>query len=118
MDTLEKAKNAVKILDAKKGSDIKLLEITDCTSIADYYVLCNATSTTHIKSLADELEFRLEQLGVKPLHIEGRTTKWLVLDYGDVIVHIFTTDSRTFYDIDDLWEQAENIDISELITEN
>lgn len=113
MTSIELAKEAVKILDDKKALGLRLLGIRDISVLADYFVLATGTSSTHVKALADELEFQLGERGVAADHIEGyRSNSWVLLDYGSVIVHVFTAESRQFYDLDRLWQDAENIDIS------
>lgn len=76
-------------------------------------MLATGTGSTHVKALADEVEFRLKEAGVTADHIEGyRSNSWVLLDYGNVVIHVFTAESRQFYDLDRLWQDAENIDIS------
>lgn len=110
-------KQIVKILDDKKAEDIKVIRTTEHTIISDYFVVASGTSNTHVKSLADEVEYEMEKNGVHPSHIEGRATGWILLDYGEVLVHVFTKESRDFYNLERLWTDAEMIDISEMITE-
>ncbi|MGN1195355.1 MAG: ribosome silencing factor [Acutalibacteraceae bacterium] len=117
MTELEKAKETVKILDKKKAVDIKAIHITDYSIVADYFVIATGTSNTHVKSLADELEYEMSKLGIEPTHIEGKATGWIVLDYGTVIVHIFTGESREYYNLERLWSDAEDVDLSDIITE-
>lgn len=117
MTELEKAKETVKILDKKKAIDIKAIHITDYSIVADYFVIATGTSNTHVKSLADELEYEMSKLGIEPNHIEGKATGWIVLDYGTVIVHIFTGESREYYNLERLWSDAEDVDLSDVITE-
>ena len=117
MTGLELAKTAVKILDNKKAVDIEAIETTERTIVSDYFVIANGTSNTHVKALADEVEFELGKLGVEPLHVEGRATGWILLDYNEVLIHIFTKESRDYYNLERLWSDAKIIDISELITE-
>lgn len=102
---LELANAAAKILDDKKGTDVTVLEVGDKTVIADYFVLCTGTSNTHVRALADELEFKLrEEKGTAPNHIEGAEGNvWTLLDYGAVVVHIFTAKGREFYKLERLW---------------
>lgn len=96
----------VKILDNKKGINIKYMEIKDVTTIADYFVITSGTSSTHIKSLADNVEYELKKDGIYPNKIEGyETGTWILMDYGDVVVHIFTEKERENYKIEELWEQ-------------
>lgn len=115
MLTQEILENSVKILDNKKGMDIVVLKITDLTSVADYFVIVSGTSTTHIKALAEELEDKLAEMGQEPKHIEGKATGWILLDYGNVVVHVFTPDSRETFNLEKLWQDAEDVDISEWI---
>ena len=117
MTELEKAKETVKILDKKKAVDIKAIHITDYSIVADYFVIATGTSNTHVKSLADELEYEMSKLGIESNHIEGKATGWIVLDYGTVIVHIFTGESREYYNLERLWSDAEDVDLSDVITE-
>jgi ribosome-associated protein len=116
MTSLELAENAVKALDEKKAADLRLLHIGDISVLADYFVIATGTSNTHVKALADEVEFRLEGLGVQPVHKEGyRSNSWILLDYGSVVIHVFTPDARAFYDLDRLWGDGENIEISKFL---
>ena len=96
----------IKILDDKKALNITHMEIKDVTTIADYFVIATGTSTTHIKSLADNIEYELKQDGVYPNKIEGYDTgTWILMDYGDVIVHILSETERDNYKIEELWEE-------------
>ncbi len=113
MTSLELATQAVKILNSKKALDLKVIGIKDISILADYFVFATGTSSTHVKSLADEVEFKLKELGTAPLHTEGfRSNSWVLLDYGSVIIHVFTAESRQFYDLDRLWQDGEAVDIS------
>lgn len=110
------AEEIVKILDAKKARDIKLIKIDDKTIIADYFVICGGNSNTQVKALAGEVEFKLEEMGINHHHIEGyNEAVWTVLDYSSVIVHIFNREARDFYKLEKLWADAEDIDISSLL---
>jgi len=112
----EIAKLATKILDAKKAEDIKVLKIDTKTIIADYFVICNGRSTTQIKSLADELEYKLGVAGVSEIRLEGNDCiDWKVLDCKDVIIHIFSEEAREFYKLDRLWADCEELDIKEIL---
>ncbi len=108
-DEIEKA------LDSKKGVDISVLPVGKQTVLADYFVLANGTSSTHIKALAEETEFKLkENLGLEPTHVEGIGNKsWVLMDYGCVVVHIFTREAREFYKLDKLWAESGVIKIKE-----
>lgn len=104
---LEVAKAVETFLDNKKGRDIKVLHVEDISNIADYFVVCTATSNTHVKALSGEVEYQLERRGVNTYHIEGRdNNSWVVLDYCNVIVHIFNREARDFYNLEKLYENT------------
>ena len=117
MEALEKVKIAVKALDSKRGENIQVIKVTDLTIIADYFVIASGTSSTQVKALADETEYKLTESGVEPNHIEGRTSNWICLDYSDVIVHVFHKEQRDFFQLERLWEDGESVDISPFIAE-
>lgn len=109
------AQTAVKALDSKKASDIKMLNTHNLTVLADYFVICTATSTTHVKTLSEEVEKILSEAGEPPLRREGyRSGSWVLLDFGCVIVHVFVDETRRFYDLEHLWADAEEVDITTL----
>ena len=106
----ELADAIVKILDAKKARDIRLLKFKEGNDLTDYFVLCTGTATTQIKGYAGELEYRLGEAGVKPFHVDGyETGMWIAMDYAHVIVHIFHKNERDFYRLEKLWSDAEEI---------
>ena len=108
MDSLTLAKTAAGILDAKKADQINVIRISDVSSLGDYFVLANGTGSTHVHALADELE-----LGIVPDRVEGyRSDSWVVLDYETVVVHIFTSEARSFYDLDRLWLDGEKLNMT------
>ena len=114
----EVAVAVTKALDSKKGRDIKLLKIDKVSSLADHFLICTGTSGTHVKTLCDFAEYTLEQLGETMLGREGhRGNTWELLDYGTIVVHVFTEEARAFYDLERLWADAEQVDISEFIIE-
>ena len=114
----EVAVQVTKALDEKKGMDIKLLRINDVSSLADYFLICTGTSNTHVKTLCDYAEYAMEQVGEPLLGREGhRGNSWELLDYGAVVIHVFTDEARAFYNLERLWADAEDIDISSIIIE-
>ena len=114
----EVACQVAKALDDKKGLDIKLLKIDEVSSLADYFIICTGTSNTHVKTLCDYAEFTLEQLGEPMLGREGhRGNTWELLDYGSVVVHVFTEEAREFYSLERLWADAEQVDIRDIVKE-
>ena len=119
MTAREIALAAAKALDDKKGQEIKVLETGELTTLADYFVICSATSTTQIKALADECERVLKLAGEAPHHIEGhRGGTWVLLDFSSVVIHIFNDEARKFYDLERLWGDAAPVDLSDVLTEN
>ena len=110
------AYEVTKALDAKKGIDIKLLKVDRVSSLADYFLICTGTSNTHVKTLCDYAEYTLEELGEKMLGREGhRGNTWELLDYGSIVIHVFTDEARKFYDLERLWADAEVVDLSDII---
>ncbi len=118
MTQQEKLELIIKTLDSKRGEDIQAIKVTDLTILADYFVIVNGTSNTHTRTLADEVEFQLTQKGIEPLRRETDTgNTWIVLDYADIIIHVFYKEARNFYKLESLWADGEQIDISGLLVE-
>ena len=117
MNSLDLAKEIVKILDAKKADKIEVIKVRDLTIVTDYFVIASANNTTHVKSLVDEVEFKMKKEGkISPEHVEGyQNANWIVLDYNDVIVHIFYEETRNIYKLEKLWADGEAVDIQELL---
>ncbi len=109
---------AVKALDDKKGKDIRVLYTADQTTLADYFVICNGTSNTQVRALADAVEEALSKAGEEPHHIEGhRGGQWTLLDYSAVVIHIFTEEAREFYSLERLWSDAVPVDVSQYLAQ-
>ena len=105
---LELANAIAEILDNKKGKDVKVIEVGDKTIIADYFVLANGNTNTHVRALADEVEYKLGLAGVEPQRAEGKDgNNWRVLDYASVLVHVFYREAREFYNLDKLYTDFE-----------
>ncbi len=113
--SLDIVKKIVKALDDKKGNDIEAIKIEGLTIVADYFVIVTANSTTHVRALADEVEYQLEEAGIKADHIEGKATGWILMEYQGVVVHIFLEDTRNYYNLERLWEDGTKLDIAELL---
>lgn len=110
MTSLDTAKMAAKALDSKKALDIKIIKIKDISAISDYFVIATGTSSTHVKALADEVEAQLDEGGISVSHIEGyRSNSWILLDYVDVVVHVFSDEAREYYDLERLWQDGEEV---------
>ena len=104
-----------KALDSKKGRKISVLKTGELTTIAEYFVICTAASTTQVKSISDAVEYVLTEAGEPPRRREGeRSSGWVLIDFGCVIVHVFMEEAREFYDLERLWADAEKIDIATL----
>ena len=92
----------------KKGIDIKVLDIKGLSSIADYFVIVSGNSVRQVSALADEIEEKMDEKGINLENIDGKTTsRWILLDYGDIIVHVLHKDEREYYDIERLWSKDE-----------
>ena len=116
-DTLVLVEKSVRLLDKKKAADITAFEISELTVIADCFIIASGTSGVHVRSLADDLEAELEKDGVRPRTVEGRTSGWILLDYGTLVVHLFTPDQREFYNLERLWQDAPHLDLAGMIEE-
>ena len=113
IDSKTLAIEIAKILDGKKAQDVRVLKVEDLTVLTDYFVIASGTSTTQVAALADEVDYQLSQRGIKPYNTEGFDSKnWVLLDYSSVIVHVFVTNTRTYYDLEHLWADGEPVDIS------
>ncbi len=118
MTDREELEIAVKALDSRKGKNITALKVEDLTILANYFIIASATSTTQVKALADEVEYQLGEKGVKPKSVEGyQSQTWIVLDYYDIIVHVFLEETRDFYQLERLWADGTPVDISGMISD-
>ena len=98
---------AVEAAKNKKAIDIVALDIRDVSILADYFVICSGNSTTQVRAIADEIEEKMEQAGYPLDHVEGyKEERWILLDYNDVVVHVFHTHERDFYNLERLWRDA------------
>ena len=105
-------------LDSKKGQDIKVLKTGDLTTLADYFVLCTATSSTQVKAMSDACEEAVEAHGERVHHIEGhRGGTWGLLDFSSVVVHVFMEEAREFYGLERLWGDATPVDLTGVLAE-
>ena len=115
MDSYDIMKTAVSALNAKKAFDLKVIKVDDITVLTDYFVIVTGSSTTQVKALANEVEYKLSEAGVEPNHIEGKTSGWILLDYGSVVIHVFYKNDREFYSLDKMWQDGTQIDIDTII---
>lgn len=111
MDTSkEMAKIAYYALEEKKAVDIKIIEVGDITTIADYFIIANGTNTSQVQALVDSVDEALSKQGYEPKRVEGvRNSSWILMDYGDVIVHIFSEEDRLFYNLEKIWKNGKDI---------
>ena len=117
MENFEILKIAANALNNKKAIDLHAVKVTDLTVLTDYFLIATATSNTHVHALADEVEEKLAELGVKANHIEGKSTDWILLDYGSVVIHVFGKKSREFYSLDRMWNDGEQVELSDILNE-
>ena len=114
MTSLEQAKEIVKVMDKMKAKDIRLINIHEISSLGDYFAIASASNTTQVKAIADEIEDQMTKQGIEPNRVEGRqSAQWILLDYYDVI---FLEEARNFYNLERLWSDAPQVDISDLLT--
>ena len=116
IDSKQLAEHIASLLDKKKARDVKILRVTEKTVIADYFVIAGGTSSTQVKALADEVEYQIGvNDGIKPANVEGRGTGgWIVLDYENVLVHVFDPKMREFYNLEKLWAECEEVPFDKL----
>ncbi len=107
----DELKIALKAVESKKALDITILDISEIASFANYFLLCTGDSSRQIQAIADEIEAKLKSSGFRPNHIEGyRNAEWVLLDYVDLVVHVFSKKARAFYDLERLWRDAKSVD--------
>ena len=112
----ELLQTVVRAIDDKKGSDIVVLDISQVASFTDYFVICTGTSTTQMQTVVDAVRERLREDGVRPLHMEGyKVAEWILLDYGSLVVHVFSSKARSFYDLERLWRDGRRLDVEDLL---
>jgi ribosome-associated protein len=113
LDTLKIALEAV---DEKKAIDIVALDISEIASFASHFLICSGNSSRQIQAIADEVEKKLKERGHRPSHIEGfRNAEWILLDYLDLVVHVFSKRARQYYDLERLWRDGKNLDTDKLL---
>ncbi len=107
---------AVRALDSKKAVNIKIIEIEKLTTLADCFIICNGTSSTHVRTLADECEAAMDAIAHPVIHREGMDAgSWILLDYGDMIVHIYNREARAFYDLERFWKDGTELSTEEFL---
>ena len=108
---------AVRLLDSKKAEDIVVLDIRELTSLGDFFIIASGNNTTLVKTLAEELEEKLSSQGFKLRRVEGaNSAAWILMDYIDVVIHLFYSETREFYCLERLWADAPRLDVSGMIS--
>ena len=116
LSSREIAAIAAKALEDKKAKDVKILKTAEQTVLADYFVICSGSTAPHIKALVDEVDKQLSEAGEPPIRREGlRSDIWVLMDFGSVIVHVFTEEARKFYNLERLWSDSEEVTLSSLL---
>ncbi len=118
MEAFDILKIAANALNSKKARELNAVKVADLTVLAEYFLMCTATSSTHVRALADEVEEKLSEAGAQPHHIEGKTTGWIVLDYSSVIIHVFSRDQREFYALDKMWSDGEQVELNGILEQS
>lgn len=114
MDSRDLANHITELIFGKKGYDVKILDLREVTTLTDYFIICSADSDTQVKAIADEVDKKLRDDGIKSWHTEGyKSLSWVLIDYVDVVVHVFKKDSREFYNLEKLWGDAPVIDVTD-----
>ena len=112
---LKKAQRIAQILDNKKAKDVRILYVHEQTVIADYFVIAHGTSSTQVRALCDEVEFQMNEEGYPCSSVQGKDgTNWIVMDYDDILVHVFHSELRSYYNLEKLWADAESVDFEPL----
>ena len=113
IDTLKIAVNAA---DDKKAYDLVALDISKIASFANYFLLCTGDSSRQMQAIADEIEIKLKACGIRPSHVEGyQNSEWILMDYMDLVIHIFSKNARVYYDLERLWRDSKKLDVSQFI---
>ena len=108
----DNVKVAVAAAEDKKADDLVVLKLIEITAFSDYFVICTGSSSRQVQAIVDEIQDRLRQQKVRPLNIEGyHNAEWVLMDYGSMIVHVFSETARSFYDLERLWRDAEKLDV-------
>lgn len=115
MTSQELAKKAYEYIDEKKGIDIKIIDISKISVLADYFIIAGGSNMKQIQSIADNIEEKLGKQGIEPKNIEGyQSSNWILMDYRDVIIHIFNQEDRLFYDLERIWMDGNTIEAADL----
>lgn len=110
---------ACQALDDKKGKDIKVIDIHEVSVIADYFVIASGSNQNQVQAMVDNVDEQLGRAGYEAKQVEGtKNSAWVLMDYGDVIIHVFDEENRLFYDLERIWRDGKELDVSEFLEEN
>lgn len=111
MDSKELTKIAVKALEDKKGEDIKVIDIREVSVLADYFIIADGSNASQVQAMADNVQEELLKVGCESRQVEGyHTANWILMDYGDIIVHVFSREDRLFYDLERIWRDGKIVE--------
>ena len=114
--TMEKLRIALRAVDDKQAQDIVVLDISGIAAFASYFLLCSGDSSRQIQAIVDEVEFKLREEKIRPTHIEGyRNAEWVLMDYLDFVVHVFSKKARAYYDLERLWRDGKRLEVKRLL---
>ena len=115
MEAKEMAKLAIQALEDKKAEDVKVIDISNISTIADYFIIASGKNRSQIQAMRDNVDETLGRAGISMKQTEGyKNANWILMDYGDIIVHLFDTENRLFYDLERIWRDGKEMDMSEL----
>ena len=115
MEAKEMAKLAIQALEDKKAEDVKVIDISNISTIADYFIIASGKNRSQIQAMCDNVDETLGRAGISMKQTEGyKNANWILMDYGDIIVHLFDTENRLFYDLERIWRDGKEMDMSEL----
>ena len=111
MESKEMAKIIIGAMEEKKAEDIRVLDISEVSSLGDYFIIASGNNVNQVQAIIDEVDMKLGRQGVEPRQIEGYSNaNWVLMDYGDVIVHVFDKENRLFYDLERIWKDGKSVD--------
>lgn len=115
MDARQKAKMAIAALEDKKAEDVHVIDISEVSTLADYFIIASGTNKNQMQAMQDAVDEKLSRAGYETKHIEGnKNATWILMDYGDVIIHIFDKENRLFYDLERIWRDGKMVDVETL----
>ena len=116
MNAKELTKLAIEALEDKKAEDIQVIDISEVSVIADYFIIASGNNLNQVQAIVDNVEEQLGRAGYEPKQVEGtRGSNWILMDYGDVIIHVFDEENRLFYDLERIWRDGKELDAADFL---